>query len=87
MTRAEKAGCPAVAVTVDRMGGRNQDTLLRLQRRPTTRDCAAATTAQPRSQPASAARCIRGVDISGCRSRQSTNMTWDFFKRLRDTTR
>src|SRR6266850_4592912 len=30
--RAEKAGCPVVAVTVDRSGGRNQETLFRLQR-------------------------------------------------------
>src|SRR5213075_2397741 len=29
--RAEKAGCPVVAVTVDRSGGRNQKTLFRLQ--------------------------------------------------------
>src|SRR5215813_10490394 len=36
--RAEKAGCLAVAVTVDRNGGRNQETLSRL--RPSdTRDC------------------------------------------------
>src|SRR6266513_478538 len=36
--RAEKAGCYAVAVTIDRSGGRNQETLFRL--RPTdTRDC------------------------------------------------
>src|SRR6516162_9292530 len=36
--RAEKAGCLAVAVTVDRSSGRNQETLFRL--RPTdTRDC------------------------------------------------
>ena len=36
--RAEKAGCLAVAVTVDRSGGRNQETLFRLQRTD-TRDC------------------------------------------------
>src|ERR1700730_12611485 len=36
--RADKAGCHAVAVTVDRSGGRNQDTLFRM--RPSdTRDC------------------------------------------------
>ena len=36
--RAEKAGVLAVAVTVDRSGGRNQETLFRL--RPSdTRDC------------------------------------------------
>src|SRR5438445_2474699 len=36
--RAEKAGCPAVAVTIERSGVRNQETLFRL--RPTdTREC------------------------------------------------
>src|SRR5213592_1063909 len=38
VTRAEKAGCLAVAVTVDRAGGRNQETLFRL-RRTDTREC------------------------------------------------
>src|SRR5262249_58309914 len=36
--RAEKAGCLAVAVTVDRASGRNQETLFRL-RATDTRDC------------------------------------------------
>ena len=36
--RAEKAGCPVVAVTVDRSGGRNQETLFRLMRTD-TRNC------------------------------------------------
>src|SRR5260221_8418272 len=36
--RAENAGCTAVAVTVDRSGGRNQETLFRLTRTD-TRDC------------------------------------------------
>src|SRR3984957_7678679 len=36
--RAEKAGCLAVAITVDRVGGRNQETLFRL-RKADTRDC------------------------------------------------
>ena len=40
VTRAEKAGCLAVAVTVDRNGGRNQETLARLQRTD-TRECSA----------------------------------------------
>src|SRR4051812_38034887 len=38
VARAEKAGCPVVAVTVDRNGGRNQETLLRLMRTD-TREC------------------------------------------------
>src|SRR5216683_840573 len=36
--RAENAGCTALAVTVDRSGGRNQETLFRL-RPDDTRDC------------------------------------------------
>src|SRR5262252_5276636 len=36
--RAEKAGCPVVAVTVDRVAGRNQEPFFRL-RRTDTRDC------------------------------------------------
>ena len=31
MKRAEKAGCYAVAVTIDRSGGRNQETLFRME--------------------------------------------------------
>src|SRR5438270_641546 len=36
--RAEKAGSPVLAVTVDRSGGRNQETLFRLMRTD-TRNC------------------------------------------------
>src|SRR6266508_5685252 len=38
VTRAEKAGCPVVAVTVDRNGGHNQETLFWL-RRSDPREC------------------------------------------------
>jgi isopentenyl diphosphate isomerase/L-lactate dehydrogenase-like FMN-dependent dehydrogenase len=86
VTRAEKAGCLAVAVTVDRAGGRNQETLFRL-RRTDTRDCNACHDRS--SLQASLARraMYQGVDVSGLRNTQSSNMTWDFFKRLRDTTK
>jgi len=84
--RAEKAGCPAVAVTVDRAGGRNQETLFRLQRTD-TRECNAchergslATNMKRRSM-------YEGIDLTGLTNTQSSNMTWDFFKRLRDTTK
>src|SRR5262245_61774959 len=84
--RAEKAGCLAVAVTVDRSGGRNQETLFRL--RPTdTRDC---NTCHDRSSLQASMRTramYQGLDMSGLRNTQSSAMTWDFFKRLRDTTK
>jgi len=86
VTRAEKAGCLAVAVTVDRVGGRNQETLARLQRTD-ARECSAC---HDRSNP-SANRARRpmydGIDVSGMTNFQSSAMTWDFFKRLRDTTK
>ena len=86
VTRAEKAGCPVVAVTVDRSGGRNQETLFRLQRTD-TRDC---STCHDRSSLQANLRrrsMYEGVDVSGLRNTQSSSMTWDFLKRLRDTTK
>jgi isopentenyl diphosphate isomerase/L-lactate dehydrogenase-like FMN-dependent dehydrogenase len=83
---AEKEGCLAVAVTVDRSGGRNQETLFRL-RRTDTRNCADC---HDRSSIASTNKrklMYDGVDLSGLRNIQSSAMTWDFFKRLRDTTK
>jgi 4-hydroxymandelate oxidase len=86
VTRAEKAGCPVVAVTVDRSGGRNQETLFRLQRTD-TRQC--STCHDRSSLQASLVRrsMYEGVDVTGLTNTQSSNMTWDFLKRLRDTTR
>src|SRR5262249_61424540 len=84
--RAEKAGCLAVAVTVGRSGGRNQETLFRL-RATDTRDCDACHDRS--SLKASLARraMYDGVDVSGLKNTQSSAMTWDFIKRLRDTTK
>src|SRR6185503_1243202 len=64
LARAERAGCPAVAVTVDRNGGRNQETLFRLQRTD-TRNCSAchdrsSLEANYRGRP-----MYEGVDLSG----------------------
>jgi isopentenyl diphosphate isomerase/L-lactate dehydrogenase-like FMN-dependent dehydrogenase len=86
--RAEKAGSPVVAVTVDRVGGRNQETLFRL-RRTDTRDCKACH-ASASGGGGGGNRERRpnydGIDLSGVRSFQAANMTWDFIKRLRDST-
>jgi 4-hydroxymandelate oxidase len=78
--RAERAGCPAIAVTLDVFGGRNQETFLRL-RRTDTRQCSDCHT------PGSYARKpnLDGIDLSGMRSIVPTHLTWDFIKRLRDT--
>jgi len=86
LTRAERAGCLAVAVTVDRNGGRNQETLFRLQRTD-TRDCSvchdrSSLAANYRRRP-----MYEGVDLSGLTNIQSSAMTWDTIKRMRDATK
>jgi isopentenyl diphosphate isomerase/L-lactate dehydrogenase-like FMN-dependent dehydrogenase len=84
--RAENAGALAIVVTVDRSGGRNQETLFRL-RRTDTRDCSgchdrSSLSASYRTRP-----MLSNLDLSGLRNIQASAMTWDFFKRLRDTTK
>src|SRR2546426_12275420 len=86
VTRAEKAGCPVVAVTVDRNGGRNQGTLFRL-RRSDTRECNACHDRSSLQANMRNRAMYQGVDLSGLTNTQASAMTWDFFKRLRDTTK
>ena len=84
VARAEKAGCPAVAVTVDIMGGRNQDT----QRRLELTDARQCSACHDRSSPQANLRrrsMYEGIDVTGISA--STAMTWDFLKRLRDITK
>jgi len=84
--RAENAGCLAVAVTVDRSGGRNQETLFRMI--PTdTRDCNGCH--DKSSLKASLGRRVMfdGADVSGLKNTQSSAMTWEYIKRLRDATK
>jgi 4-hydroxymandelate oxidase len=84
--RAEAAGCPVLAVTVDRVAGRNQETLFRLMRSD-TRDCSAC-----HDRSSFAARVARrhnydGIDLSGISgSGEAANLTWDTIKRMRDIT-
>jgi 4-hydroxymandelate oxidase len=83
---AEKAGCLAVAVTVDRAGGRNQETLFRLI--PTdTRDCNACHDNSSLKTRLSRRPMFEGVDLAGLRGTEASNLTWDFIKRLRATTK
>jgi len=86
LKRAEAAGCTAVAVTVDRSGGRNQETLFRL--RPTDpRDCKSCHDRSSLQTDQGDKPMYQGVDLSGLRNIQSSAMTWDTLKRLRDLTR
>ena len=86
VTRAEKAGCLAVAVTVDRNGGRNQETLFRLQRTD-PRQCSDCHDRSSLQANVKRRPMYDGVDLSGLTHTQSSAMTWDFLKRLRDLTK
>jgi isopentenyl diphosphate isomerase/L-lactate dehydrogenase-like FMN-dependent dehydrogenase len=91
--RAEAAGCPVLVLTVDLQGGSNRETQARGKRRD-TRDCSTCHTAGPLGSSlgnvnAAIARkpMFAGLDVSEVRAPQPLDMTWDYVKRLRDTTR
>jgi 4-hydroxymandelate oxidase len=82
----ERQGSIAVAVTVDRSGGRNQETAIRMARTD-TRQCSAchdrsSLAANMRNDP-----MYEGADLSGLENIQSSAMSWDYIKRLRDLTK
>jgi 4-hydroxymandelate oxidase len=82
----ERQGSIAVAVTVDRSGARNQETAIRMARMD-TRQCSAC---HDRSSLAASMRndpMYEGADLSGLENIQSSTMTWDYIKRLRDLTK
>jgi len=81
--RAQAAGCPAVAVTVDLPAGRNLETALRFARADTRTctACHAPTGSAPFSRPMFAQLDTAGLQIA------SASLTWDFIKRLRDVTK
>jgi 4-hydroxymandelate oxidase len=84
--RAEKAGCTGLAVTVDRSGGRNQETLFRLQRTD-TRQCNSCHDNSSLAAAQADKPMYEGVDLAGLRNIQSSAMSWDYLKRLRDLTK
>ena len=85
--RAEAAGCPVLMVTVDRVAGRNQETLFRLMRTD-DRQCSAC-----HDRSSFAARSVRrhnydGIDLTAITGGgESSNLSWDTVKRMRDVTR
>jgi 4-hydroxymandelate oxidase len=85
--KADAAGCPVLMVTVDRIAGRNQETLFRLMRSD-TRECSVC-----HDRGSFAGRVVRrhnydGIDLSGITGGgESSNLSWETVKRMRDVTR
>lgn len=83
--RAEQAGCPVVAATVDRAAPRNMETLERY-RRSDTSDCNACHTSGPPAERLADRAMYRGIDLDGIESLQASGLTWDFVDRLKNAT-
>jgi isopentenyl diphosphate isomerase/L-lactate dehydrogenase-like FMN-dependent dehydrogenase len=85
--RADGAGCPVLMVTVDRIAGRNQETLFRLMKSD-TRECSGC-----HDRSSFAARALRrhnydGIDLTAIKGGgESSNLDWDTVKRMRDVTK
>ena len=82
----ERQGSIAIAVTVDRSGGRNQEVALRMKAMD-TRQCSSchdnsSVQASVRDNP-----IYEGTDLSGLKNIQSPSMSWDYIKRLRDVSK
>jgi 4-hydroxymandelate oxidase len=96
--RAEAAGCPAIALTVDLQEGSNRETLFRAQRGD-KRECSmchpSAYSGFARGKPgvgsggfapfAARKPMFDGLDVSKVTALHPLNMNWEFVKRLRDT--
>ncbi len=78
--RAEAAGAPAIAVTLDVRTPAKWETFVRL-RRADTRDCGSC---RGLNDYLSRKPNFTGIDLGGVSSTIVTNLTWDLIKRLRD---
>ena len=80
--RAEAAGCPVLVFTVDQISGTNRETLRRFARQD-TRDCRVCD--RSNLQTLSVRRpMFSGFDLAGVAMQPP--VTWDYVKRLKDTT-
>ena len=78
--RAEGAGAPAIAVTLDVRSSAKWETFVRL-RRTDTRDCGSC---HGLSDYLSRKPNFSDIELSGVSGTAVTNLTWDTIKRLRD---
>jgi 4-hydroxymandelate oxidase len=85
--RADGAGCPVLMVTVDRIAGRNQETLFRLMKSD-TRECSGCHDRSSFANRALRRHNYDGIDLSGIKGGgESSNLDWDTVKRMRDLTK
>ncbi|MGH8263520.1 MAG: alpha-hydroxy acid oxidase [Steroidobacteraceae bacterium] len=80
--RAQRAGSPAIVLTVDYMEGRNNETLVRAMRSD-TRVCTSCHV-NNLHDPSRKAPMYAGLDVSRVTELSPSNITWEFLKRLRE---
>jgi 4-hydroxymandelate oxidase len=81
LRRAEAAGAPVIAVTLDVRSSAKWETFVRLWRTD-TRECGSC---HGLNTYLSRKPNFSGIDLGGVSSTVATNLTWDLIKRLRDT--
>jgi isopentenyl diphosphate isomerase/L-lactate dehydrogenase-like FMN-dependent dehydrogenase len=88
LKRAEAAGCPAVALTVDLPAGRNSVTAARFQRQDTRvcANCHGAGGPGGNGQVVGTKPMFAGIDTRGI-ALTSPSLTWTFIKRVKDVTK
>jgi isopentenyl diphosphate isomerase/L-lactate dehydrogenase-like FMN-dependent dehydrogenase len=85
--RAEAAGCPVLVLTVDMQGGSNRETIKRFTKKD-DRTCSVCHEAgggfarSNRHRP-----MFDGLDLSRVKGTTPLDMTWDYVRRLKDTTK
>jgi isopentenyl diphosphate isomerase/L-lactate dehydrogenase-like FMN-dependent dehydrogenase len=84
LKRAEAAGCPAVAWTIDLLGGSNRETVIR-GRRSDSRDCTACHADGDASRD-NRRRPMVAAFPSQVNREPLSGFTWDYVKRLKDAT-
>ncbi len=82
--RAEAAGCPVLVLTVDQLGGTNRETL-KLFQREDKRECNVCHDRSSMQSSVQRKPMFEGLDLKGVRF-QPSNITWDYVRRLKDTT-
>jgi len=82
----ERQGSIAIAVTVDRNGGRNQEVALRMKATD-ARPCSACHDNSSLQVSLQNNPIYEGADLTGLKNIQSPSMSWDYIKRLRDVSK
>ena len=83
---AESQGAITVAVTVDSVGARNQETRFRMQKLD-TRNCSDCHDRSTLEKNNVRRPMYQGVDMMGLTGIQASAMTWEYIKRIRDQTK